>query len=186
MAHSICMLASEATPFAKTGGLADVAGALTKQLHATGHDVRLVLPLYAQVDRAAHGVTPVEGFSDLPLEFGGHRFRWSLHSAPLPRSGARAWFIDIPGLFARPTLYTGDADEHLRFIALTRAALELCQRCGWAPQVLHCNDWHTAFAPLLLKTVYAWDRLFDGVRTVMTIHNIGYQGVFGAAQAASR
>ncbi len=60
MAHSICMLASEATPFAKTGGLADVAGALTKQLHATGHDVRLVLPLYVQVDRAAHGVTPVE------------------------------------------------------------------------------------------------------------------------------
>ena len=182
MAHSICMLASEATPFAKTGGLADVAGALTKQLHAAGHDVRLILPLYAQVDRAAHGVAPVEGFGDLPLEFGGHRFRWSLHSAPLPRSGARAWFIDIPGLFARPTLYTGDADEHLRFIALTRAALELCQRWGWAPQVLHCNDWHTAFAPLLLQTAYAWDRLFDGVRTVMTIHNIGYQGVFGAAQ----
>ena len=121
MAESICMLASEATPFAKTGGLADVAGALTKQLHLSGHDVRLVLPVSAQIDRAAHGIAPVEGFADLPLEFGPHRWRWSLHSAPLPRSGARAWFIDVPGLFARSTLYTDDPDEHLRFIAFTRA-----------------------------------------------------------------
>ena len=178
------MLASEATPFAKTGGLADVAGALTKQLHATGHDVRLVMPLHAQVDRAAHGVAPVAGFTDLSLEFGPHRFQWSLHSAPLPRSGARTWFIEIPALFQRGTLYGDGPDEHLRFIAFTRAALELCQRWGWAPEVLHCNDWHTAFAPLLLKTAYAWDRLFAPVRTVMTIHNIGYQGVFGAAQAS--
>ncbi|MCU0758776.1 MAG: glycogen synthase GlgA [Steroidobacteraceae bacterium] len=182
MRLSICMLASEATPFAKTGGLADVAGALTKQLHAAGHDVRLVMPLYAQVDRAAHGIAPVEGFADLPLEFGPHRLRWSLHAATLPRSGARAWFIDVPALYARGTLYTDEADEHLRFIALTRAALELCQRWAWAPQVLHCNDWHAAFAPLLLKTAYGWDRLFDPVRTVLTIHNIGYQGEFPASR----
>ena len=83
------MLASEATPFAKTGGLADVAGALTKQLHATGHDVRLVMPLHAQVDRAAHGVAPVAGFTDLSLEFGPHRFQWSLHSAPLASNASR-------------------------------------------------------------------------------------------------
>ena len=176
------MLASEATPFAKTGGLADVAGALTRHLHAAGHDVRLVMPLYSQIDRTAHGIEPVAGYSDQPLEFGPHRYRWSLHVAPLPRSGARAWFIDIPVLHARGTLYGNAPDEHLRFIALTRAALELCQRWGWAPQILHCNDWHTAFAPLLLRTAYAWDRLFDPVRTVLTIHNIGYQGEFAAAQ----
>ncbi len=182
MPQSICLLASEVTPFAKTGGLADVAGALTKHLHTAGHDVRLFMPLYAQVDRAAFGITPVAGMQDLPLEFGAHRLRYSLCSAPLPRSGAVVWFIDIPALFARHGLYTSDPDEHLRFIALTRAVLETCQRWGWAPQVLHCNDWHTAFAPLLLKTAYAWDRLFDATRTVLTIHNIGYQGVFGAAQ----
>jgi starch synthase len=180
--HSICLLASEATPFAKTGGLADVAGALTKHLHAAGHDVRLFMPLYAQVDRAAFGIAPVEGLQDLPLEFGPHRLRFSLHSAALPRSGARVWFIDIPGLYSRHALYTGDPDEHLRFIAFTRAVLQACQRWAWAPQVLHCNDWHTAFAPLLLRTAYAWDRLFDATRTVLTIHNIGYQGVFAAAQ----
>jgi len=180
--HSICLLAAEATPFAKTGGLADVAGALTKHLHAAGHDVRLFLPLYAQIDRAAFGIAPVAGMQDLPLEIGAHRLRFSLLSAPLPRSGAIVWFIEIPALFARHALYTSDPDEHLRFIALTRAVLETCQRWGWAPQVIHCNDWHTAFAPLLLKTAYAWDRLFDATRTVLTIHNIGYQGVFGAAQ----
>ncbi|MCC6172165.1 MAG: glycogen/starch synthase, partial [Gammaproteobacteria bacterium] len=141
MPHSICMLASEATPFAKTGGLADVAGALTRHLHAAGHDVRLVMPLYSQIDRTAHGIEPVAGYSDQPLEFGPHRYRWSLHVAPLPRSGARAWFVDIPVLHARGTLYGNAPDEHLRFIALTRAALELCQRWGWAPQILHCNDW---------------------------------------------
>ena len=182
MPHSICLLASEATPFAKSGGLADVAGALTKHLHAAGHDVRLIMPLYAQVDRAAFGIAPVEVLQDLPLEFGSHRLRFSLYTAALPRSGARAWFIDIPGMFARRALYTNDPDEHLRFIAFTRAALATCQRWGWAPQVLHCNDWHTAFAPLLLKTAYAWDRLFDATRSVLTIHNIGYQGVFAAAQ----
>ena len=182
--HSICLLASEATPFAKTGGLADVAGALTKHLHANGHDVRLFLPLYAQVDRAAFGIAPVQGLQDLPLEFGPHRLRFSLHATALPRSGARVWFVDIPGMFARQTLYTDDPDEHLRFIAFTRAAIETCQRWGWAPQIVHCNDWHTAFAPLLLKTAYGWDRLFDATRTVLTIHNISYQGVFAAAQVA--
>ncbi len=105
--------------------------------------------------------------------------------APLPRSGARALLVHRhPGAVRAAHPLHQRPDEHLRFIALTRAALEQCQRWSWAPQVLHCNDWHTAFAPLLLKTAYAWDRLFDGVRTVMTIHNIGYQGVFGAAQAA--
>ncbi len=182
VSHAICLLASEATPFAKTGGLADVAGALTKHLHAAGHDVRLFLPLHAQVDRAAFAVAPVEGLQDLPLQFGPHRLRFSLHSALLPRSGARVWFVDVPGLFARAALYTGDADEHLRFIAFTRAVLATCQRWAWAPQILHCNDWHTAFGPLLLKTAFAWDRLFDSTRSVLTIHNIGYQGVFAAAQ----
>jgi starch synthase len=74
-------------------------------------------------------------------------------------------------------------DEHLRYIALTRAALESCQRMGWSPQIVHCNDWHTAFAPLFLKGVYDWDQLFGRTRSILTIHNIGYQGVFRAASA---
>jgi starch synthase len=183
MPTSVCLVASEATPYAKTGGLADVAGALAKFLHGAGHDVRLFVPLHRAVDRAAHGLAPLAGFQDLPLEFGGHRFRYGLQQAALPRSGAPVYFIDCPALFDRPALYSDAPDEHLRYLALTRAALESCQRMGWAPAVLHCNDWHTAFGPLLLRTAYAWDKLFTNTRSVLTIHNIGYQGVFDAARA---
>jgi starch synthase len=94
------------------------------------------------------------------------------------------YLIDAPGMYARRSLYTTDADEHLRFLLLTHAAILCCQRMGFAPQVFHCNDWHTAMAPLLLKSVYAWDRLFHGTRSLLSIHNLAYQGVFGAQLAA--
>ena len=70
------------------------------------------------------------------------------------------YLVHCPALYNRPGIYTAGADEHLRFLLLTRAAIETCQRMGFAPQIFHCNDWHTAFAPLYLRSVYAWDRLF--------------------------
>ncbi len=178
------MIASEVTPFAKTGGLADVAGALAKSLHSAGHDLRLFMPFYSQIDRSRFPAAPVPGFEDITLQFGGHRYRYSLWRAALPNSAASVLLIDCPELYGRDSIYTADQDEHLRFIALTRAALECCQRMGFAPQILHCNDWHTAFGPLFIRSAYAWDRLFAGTRSVLTIHNIGYQGVFGAELAA--
>jgi starch synthase len=81
-------------------------------------------------------------------------------------------------------LYTEDADEHRRFLLLTHAAFLCCQRMGFSPQILHCNDWHTAMGPLWLRSIYRWDALFAHTRSVMTIHNIGYQGVVGAAAAS--
>ncbi len=93
--------------------------------------------------------------------------------------------IDCPALFDRPQLYSDGPDEHLRYLMLTRAALECCQRLGFAPDIVHCNDWHTAFAPLLLRSTYAWDRrIFGRTKSVFTIHNIGYQGIFGAGGVA--
>ncbi|HTL91384.1 MAG TPA: glycogen synthase, partial [Steroidobacteraceae bacterium] len=89
-----------------------------------------------------------------------------------------------PALYARGSIYTSDPDEHLRFLALTRAALTACQRLGFSPQIVHCNDWHTAFAPLYLRTLYAHEPLFARARSVLTIHNIGYQGIFSAAHVA--
>ncbi len=108
---------------------------------------------------------------------------FSLLRAELP-GGAPVYLIDCPALYARTSLYTSEPDEHLRFLALTRAAIDRCQRLGWAPQILHCNDWHTAFAPLLLRTASPLGPLFAGTRTVLTIHNIGYQGIFPAAAVA--
>jgi starch synthase len=180
---AICLLASEVEPLSKTGGLADVSGALTKYLYGAGHDVRLFTPCYASIDRAAHSAQPVEALQQVPLAVGPNNYVFSVLRARLP-GGVPAYLIDCPALYARSALYTSDPDEHLRFLAFTRAVLTACQRLGWAPQVLHCNDWHTAFAPLFLRTVWEDEPLFAATRTVLTIHNIGYQGIFPAARIA--
>jgi starch synthase len=180
----ICFVASEVAPLAKTGGLADVSGALPRYLHAQGHDVRLVMPLYSRIDARALDMHPVQFVQNVPIALGAHRFQFSVFTAPLPGSSLMIYLVHCPALYDRPGIYSGGADEHLRFLLLTRAAIETCQRMGFAPQIFHCNDWHTAFAPLYLRSVYSWDRLFAGTRTVLTIHNIGYQGIFAASAAS--
>jgi starch synthase len=181
MSLSVCLLSSEVAPLSKTGGLADVAGALAKHLVAAGHEVRLFTPLYASIDRAKFAMQPLDALQQVPLQVGPHHYVFSLATTRLPGSDARVYLIDCPVLFARSALYTTDPDEHLRFLAFTRAVLLSCQRLHWSPQILHCNDWHTAFGPLFLKTVFDGEPLFAGTRSVLTIHNIGYQGVFSSA-----
>ena len=94
------------------------------------------------------------------------------------------YFIDCPALFDRGGLYTGDPDEHRRFLLFTRATLESCRRLGFGPDIFHCNDWHTAFLPLYLKTLYRGDALLARAKSLLTIHNIGYQGVIPSTAAA--
>lgn len=155
-------------PFSKTGGLADVTGALAKHLAAAGHEVRAITPLYASIDRQRLALSPgADGVA----------------TAALPDSSATVHFIDDPALYAREAIYTDDADEHRRFIALTRRAFDVCRRIGFAPHILHCNDWHTAFGPLLLYAEYCREPLFAATRSVLTIHNVGYQGIFDARHA---
>ena len=103
-----------------------------------------------------------------------------MSTAKLPKSKLDVYFVRCPDLYDREGIYTQDEDEHLRFALLSRAALDMCQWTQWAPDIVHCNDWHTALMPLYLKTLYAWDKLFARTRTVLTIHNIGYQGVVGS------
>jgi starch synthase len=176
----ILMLAAEVAPFAKTGGLADVAAALTRTLAAHGHDVKLLMPFYGRLARGKWSFTPHPKLQRMSLGFAGRDYGFSITTAKLPKSTAEVLFVQSNELFAREAIYTWDSDEHVRFALLSRAALELCQRLQWAPDVLHCNDWHTALAPLYLKAAYAWDKLFARTKSVLTIHNIGYQGVFGA------
>jgi len=171
----ICYAASEIAPFAKTGGLADVGAALPRTLHRMGHDVRSFLPLYASIGR--RGIQRVDFVERVPVRMGGRTYTFSLWTAPLVKDGPAAYFVDCPELYARPDIYTSDPDEPQRFGLFCRAVLESCQRMGWAPAVVHVNDWHTAILPLLLRTAYSWDALFHRTRTLLTIHNIGYQGV---------
>src|SRR4051794_415662 len=115
----ICFLAYEVAPLAKTGGLADVAGAVTKYLHAAGQDVRLFMPLHRTIARSALVRWPVEFLQDVPVTLGTHSLRFSVSTALLPGSQAPVYLVDCPELFDREQLYGIGPDEHLRFILLT-------------------------------------------------------------------
>lgn len=171
-------------PYAKTGGLADVAGALVRHLRLLGHEVHAFMPLYSAV-RAAHpelrAHREVEG---LPITIGRTEYRFSLRTAAFPGTDLAMHFIDCPELYDRASFYTNDPDEHRRFLLFVRATLETCRILRIAPDIFHCNDWHTAFLPLYLKTLYAADPLLGMARSILTVHNIGYQGVFASTAAA--
>jgi starch synthase len=175
----LLFLSSEVAPFAKTGGLGDVSAALPRTLHRHGHDVRVFMPLYARIDPKKTAFRRVESLRDLSISFGGRSFQVSIFAAPLPGSTLEIFFVHCPALYNRPSIYSHDRDEHLRFLLLNYAALECAQRMRFAPDVVHCNDWQTAITPLLLKTRFAWDgQIFGQTKSVLTIHNLNYQGMF--------
>jgi starch synthase len=180
----ICFLTAEMAPFAKAGGLADVSGALVKYLHAAGHDIRLFMPGHASIRREQLEIYPVDFLQQVPVSIGATQYHFSVQTARLPDSQAFVYLIDCPAMFGGPAIYTAAADEYRRYLLLTHAAFLCCQRMGFAPQIMHCNDWHTALAPLWLKSIYRWDQLFAATRSVLTIHNLGYQGILGPAAAS--
>jgi len=178
------MVASEAAPFAKVGGLGDFSAALTRYLGLAGHDIRLFMPAYSSIDWTDHEVGPVEFLQDVPLDLGEKVLRFSGLFSYLPGTSVQVYFIDCPELYDRPSVYTSAADEVVRFAFLSRATIECCQRMGFSPDVFHCNDWHTSLLPVYLRSTYLWDDLFAPSRSLLTIHNIGYQGEFGADSLA--
>lgn len=177
MPPTVAFLSAEMAPFAKTGGLGDVAAALPRYLHRAGHDVRPFLPWYGHLELPA-APRPVPFARDVPVRLGRWDYRFSLFETALPGEDLPVFLVSCPPLFDRREIYSARGDEHLRFALLTRAAVESCQRMGFAPRIFHANDWHTALLPLYLRTHYSWDRLFARTRTVLTLHNLAYQGVF--------
>lgn len=180
----LCILSSEILPYAKTGGLADVAGALVSNLSAIGHTVRAFMPLYSVVRGNHPSLKPVRGAQRVALIIGDTEYSFSLLTANYPNSDTPMYFIDCPALFDRSGLYTSDPDEHRRFLLFTRATLESCRRLGFGPDIFHCNDWHTAFLPLYIKTLYRGNALLARAKSLLTIHNVGYQGVMPGNAAA--
>ena len=184
MKLSICAIASEVVPFAKTGGLADVASALSRQLSARGHDVRVFMPFYRQISRKDIEAARVESLLGLPIVIGRREYTVDIWRARLPGSATPVFLVESDALYARDRLYTTDPDEHRRFLVLTRAALECCRRMNFRPHIVHSHDWHAAFAPLWLRSIYKNDPVLAAARSVFTIHNIGYQGEFTAIDVA--
>jgi starch synthase len=159
-------------PFAKTGGLADVAGALPRALREAGADASLILPLYGQVDRAQLDELI---FDNLMVEWRGAVRRVSVFYSFA--AGAPAFLIDAPEYFGRSSIY-GFRDDHERFAFFCRAGLALLKRLGAPPDIVHGNDWPCGFASVELRRLRAFDPYFAGTRTLFSIHNLAYQGAF--------
>jgi len=168
----VAILTSEAVPFAKTGGLADVSGALPKALREQGVDAKLVLPLYDQIDRRLLNDKIIEG---IRVEWRGqvHHIR-ALQSDV---AEAPTYLIQAPEFFARPDIY-GYSDDHIRFAFFSRAALALLKHLDWQPEIIHGNDWPCGFAVAELRARRRYDQFFHQTRTLFSLHNVGYQGLF--------
>jgi starch synthase len=177
------MVSSEASPWAKSGGLADVVGALPAALARLGHAVAVVIPRYMDAKNA-----PAKRVLGVRIALGPHLYDtsvWELESDG--NGGPRVFFVDQPALFDRPGLYgdqNGDfPDNHIRFALLSRAALEVSRRL-FPADVIHCHDWQSSLVPVWLKDPRVADPYFAGVRTLLTIHNLGYQGIFDSSAMA--
>ena len=173
----ILILSAEVAPFAKTGGLGDVAGSLPKALARLGHDVRVVMPAYQAQERAARagegGFTHLPGGLTVPL--GAGPLPAGVLQTVLPGSDVPVYLIAESSLFDRPNIYGYDDDPY-RFAFFSRAALELSAALGFRPDVVHAHDWHAAPAVMWLDTTGRGDDGFGDVATVFTIHNLAHQG----------
>ncbi len=173
---NVLIASAEMVPFAKTGGLADVTGALPKALARLGHDVRVVLPRYGRIDPARFGM--VEAIPPFPVPMDHHSELVSiLRSDVVP--GVPVYFVNNDAYFANRENIYGYPDDGERFVLYCRAALEMLRHLNWIPDVVHANDWHTGIIPNWLKTSYRDDPLFAHTGSVFTIHNLQYQGLFG-------
>jgi starch synthase len=180
----ILMVSSEAAPFAKAGGLGDAVSALSRALSRAGHEVRLVLPRYYCIDRARLELLP----GPLGVEMGGREGgeaaeEWAtVYKSYLPGSTVETYFLDHERFYGREGIYGSKAESDFpdnpeRFAFLCRAAFPLCRSLGWIPDLMHAHDWPSSLLPVFLRYE---ERLGEFAKTasVLTIHNLGYQGVY--------
>lgn len=174
----ILFTASECVPFVKTGGLADVVGALAPVLAKAGHDVRVILPLYAAIpEKYTSQMTHV---CDFEVELGWRRQYCGIEL--LEQDGVKWYFMDNKFYFGRPYIYGMGGDEYERFGFFCRGALNCLPLLDFQPDVIHAHDWQSGMVPALLKIQYAHLPFFANIKTMFTIHNLQYQGVFGINQ----
>ena len=169
------MVTAEAAPFAKTGGLADVMGALPPALVKLGEEVVVVLPRYGSIH--LEGATRI--VEEMPLVYGPHAFAVAVDQ--VEREGALYWFIDCPPLYGRTGIYSewGVAylDNHIRFGFLNLAAIEIARQI-FVPDIFHAHDWPAGLLATYLREIYAADPALAAAKSMITIHNLGYQGNF--------
>jgi starch synthase len=178
----ILFTASEIAPLIKTGGLADVAHALPKTLRAMGHDVRLAMPAYGAIPEERLGTQ----VSTCVAELAGGEIEGALRTSTLPGTDIPLYLVEHDAFFSRDAIYTTGGQEFednlIRYSFFSLALLDGIEKVGWKPDLIHCNDWHTAGIPAYIKTRYARNAFWKGTATLFTIHNLAYQGRYPAWQ----
>jgi len=173
----VLYVSAEVSPFAKTGGLADVAGSLPQALSSKGHDVRVVMPRYKMINAKMDYIT------DFPVQIGDKKETCIIRDAEVQfvdngnKKSLPIYFVDNYNYYDRDGIYChfDDAD---RFAFFCKAVLEMLPNINFQPDVIHCNDWHTGPICMLLKEKYRNDSFYNKISTVFTIHNLEYQGTF--------
>ncbi|MFC1736202.1 glycogen synthase GlgA [Candidatus Hydrogenedentota bacterium] len=178
MPRNILFCTSEAVPFAKTGGLADVAGALPLALNRLGNDARLAMPLYAGIQVEATGPTV-----NVQIDLGDKSCAGRVIETSLPGEPAlTVYMVDSPAFFAREGIYGQGGQDYKdnleRFVFFCSTVLEGIPQFDWQPDVVHCNDWQTALIPAYIKRLYSDHSVWSKCASVFTIHNLAYQGIF--------
>jgi starch synthase len=175
----ILFASSEVVPFAKTGGLADVSSSLPAALASLGHQVVVVMPLYRSVMEGPFELSSIEGALEVPYR--GRILKDKVFYSEL-EPNLSVYFIRKNEFFDRSMLYSTPEGDYFdnadRFIYFSRGILNLSKLIGFKPDIIHCNDWQTCLVPSYLKSLYMYDAFFEGVRTILTIHNLAYQGIF--------
>jgi starch synthase len=180
----ILMVFSEVAPFSKTGGLADVGGALPKALKEMGHDVRVITPQYRRINERKYVLRDVIRLQNIEIPMGEKRVTVNVKSAFLPNSKVQIYFVDYRPYFFREGIYidpktnTDYPDNADRFILFCKGVLETLKKLQWQPDVIHCNDWQTGMIPFLLKYHNHEDPFYNKIHTLLTVHNFAFQGNF--------
>ena len=172
---NILFVTSECAPFSKSGGLADVAFSLPPALQQAGDNIEIIVPYY-KMTRDGYG-DEIKFVKNCVCQLGERRIEYGLHRGEL--NGVTVWFVEHEHFFHRPRLY-GYGDDSLRFAFFSRAVIDLIGQLDYMPEILHCNDWETALAVIYLKNDAVVRDELKPIKSVYTIHNIAYQGQFGA------
>ncbi|MCX7984017.1 MAG: glycogen synthase GlgA [Bacteroidetes bacterium] len=183
---NVLFVTSEVEPFSKTGGLADVSSALPKAIKDLGHEIRIITPRYRFISERKFKLHDIIRLREIPIPVGSTMYIGHVKSSFICnlKEKVQVYFLDNQEYFGRDGIYQSpttkkdykDNDERFTFFA--RGVLETLKHLGWAPDIIHCNDWQTALIPAYLKTIYKTDTFFENTKTIFTIHNMAYQGIF--------
>ena len=175
----ILFVSAEVSPFAKVGGLADVAGSLPKAIKKKGHDIKVIMPLYGCIDRAKYNIEFID-FPQIVVQMGCNDIGLGVAKGYLPDSDVEVYFLANDGYFGNYgwvyPQWVSNRFEQERYAVFSKAALEFSRLMGFYPDIIHCNDWHTATIPLHIRHNFKFCPGLSGAKTIFTIHNLAYQG----------